>query len=128
MPADAFDKCLGGKARTVADIVHEVNLVNDHIGLRLRNEPEFPWPDGWITAPPELRTKQAVIDAFKASSERFLATIESMTEEGMEATITTESGETTVFERCRFAAVHLWYHSGQLNFIQTLLGDDGWHW
>lgn len=31
-------------------------------------------------------------------------------------------------KQVRFMAVPLWYHSGQLNFIQTLLGDDEWHW
>lgn len=40
----------------------------------------------------------------------------------------TEHGETDRSERCRFIALHVWYHSGQLNFIQTLLGDDDWHW
>lgn len=128
LPEDAFAKSFGGKARTVADMVYEVNLVNDHIGLNLRGEPLFDWPEGWIFAPEGARTKDAVLQSFKSSSDRILATIEGMTAEDLEATIQTDSGETTRFERCRFMTVHCWYHSGQLNFIQTLLGDDQWHW
>ncbi len=57
-----------------------------------------------------------------------MATVEGMSSEELNATILTEEGETTRFERCRFMTLHVWYHSGQLNFIQTLLGDDAWHW
>jgi hypothetical protein len=128
LPEEGFDRCFGGKARTVADIVHEVNMVNDHIGLTIRGEDLFPWPEGWITAPEEQRTKATVIEAFKTSSERIVATVQDFSEEQMAEPITTEHGETNRYERCRFMALHAWYHSGQLNFIQTLLGDDGWHW
>ncbi|MBI1334017.1 MAG: hypothetical protein GC165_14185 [Armatimonadetes bacterium] len=128
LPEEAFCKSFGGKARTVADIVHEVNMVNDHIGLTIRGEELFEWPDGWITAPPELNSKQAVVDSFKKSSEKILATVEGYSEAEMLEPIQSDGSETNRFERCRFMALHLWYHSGQLNFIQTLLGDDGWHW
>lgn len=129
LPEDAFDKAFGGKARTVADIVYEINLVNDHVGLTLRGEPLFDWPeDGPILAPEGVRTKEATLHAFKESSGRILTTVENMTDADLEGTVTTEHGETNRFERCRFMTLHTWYHSGQLNFIQTLLGDDGWHW
>lgn len=129
LQGDAFDKKLGEKARTVADIVFEINLVNDHIGRTLRREPLFDWPDGgWITASEDKRAKDVVLATFTESSERFLQTIEAMTPEELVAKFTTEHGETDGYERCRFVSLHLWYHSGQLNFIQTLLGDDGWHW
>lgn len=128
LPEEAFAKKFGPKTRTVADIVYEVNLVNDHIGMTLRKEPLFEWPSGWITAPADFQTKDVVLAGLEASSQRFLATIEGMTEEQWTAVVTTERGETDANERCRFVCLHLWYHSGQFNFIQTLLGDDQWHW
>ena len=128
LPEDAFDRSLGGKARTVADLVYEVNLVNDHVGLTIRGEPLFDWPEGWITAPEETRTKDGVIESFKTSSARILATVEGMSSDDLDATIQSDGKETTRFERCRFMTLHVWYHSGQLNYIQTLLGDDAWHW
>lgn len=128
IPETAFAQCLGGKARTVADIVHEVNLVNSDITANMQGNPVSEWPEGWIKAPEDQRTKEAVIAVFEATRDRVLAVVEPYTEADMEATVVTEHGETTRFERCRFMAVHMFYHSGQLNFIQTLLGDDAWHW
>lgn len=129
LPEDAITKKFGEKTRTVADIVYEINLVNDHIGMCLRGEEPFEWPDGdWITAPAGFETKSQVIDAFKASTDRITKTIEAFTEEDLEATMTTEHGETTRYARVQFMAMHMWYHSGQFNYVQTLLGDDGWHW
>lgn len=128
LPDDAFSKSLGGKARTVADIVYEVNMVNDDIEIVVRGLDPAPWPEGWITAPADLQTKEAVTAAFEISSQRVLATADSFSSEELEATFMSDEGETTRFERFRFIALHTWYHSGQLNFIQTLLGDDAWHW
>ena len=128
LPEEAFTQEMGGKARTVADIVYEVNLVNDDITANMRGEGCAEWPEGWIKAPEGCRTKQEVIAAFDASSQAVLAQVEAYSEHDIIAKVTTEHGETDRFERCRFMAMHTWYHSGQLNFIQTLLGDDAWHW
>ncbi len=129
LPDEAFGKRFGDKTRTVADIVFEVNLVNDHVGMVIRNEEPFVWPDGaWITAPEGFDTKEVVIEAFKTSSDRIVSTIEAFSEEDMVSPILNDGQETTRFARCQFMTLHLWYHSGQLNFIQTLIGDDGWHW
>ena len=128
LPEDAFDRSFGGKARTVADIVYEVNLVNDDISKNMAGETPAEWPEGWVTAPEGLRTKQAVLDSFAASSSRIVAQVEGYSEDDIEAKVTTEHGETDRFERCRFMALHVWYHAGQINFIQTLIGDNVWHW
>jgi hypothetical protein len=129
LPEEAYDKTFSAKTRTVADIIYEVNLVNDHIGMVIRGEQPFDWPEeAWIKAPPEFRSKEVVVESFERSSERIVATVEGFSPEQIEETIKTDEGETTRFERCRFMTLHMWYHSGQLNFIQTLLGDDAWHW
>lgn len=130
LPEEVYDRSLGGKARTVADIVFETNLVNDHVGMVIRGDEPFAWPDeGWIKAPEGQRTKEAAVAAFKTSSGRIVATAEGFSEAQMQEPISDkEGGETNRAERCRFMTLHLWYHLGQLNFIQTLLGDDVWHW
>jgi uncharacterized damage-inducible protein DinB len=129
LPESAFDHHFGGSARTVADIVYEVNMVNDHIGLTIRGEDPFPWPEGgWITAPETHRSKEAVLESFRISSEKIIATAKGFTDEDWDGTVTTEQGEKTRRERIRFITLHLWYHCGQLNFMQSLLGDSEWHW
>ena len=129
LPESAFVQRFGEKARTVADIVYEVNLVNDHIGMVIRGEKPFEWPDGgWITAPEGFNTKAIVLDAFAAASTRIVATADALTADDLQSTVKTEHGESTIFERLTFMKLHLWYHSGQLNFIQSMLGDTDWHW
>ena len=128
LPDEAYTRSLGGKARSVADIVYEVNLVNDHVGLGMRGEEQFEWPEGWIKAPADLQAKDAVIESFRKSSDRIVDTIEGFSKEQIEEPYRHEEKETTRFERIRFMTLHVWYHGGQLNFIQTLLGDDDWHW
>ena len=127
LPEEAFDRSFGPACRTVADIVYEVNIVNDREGRIVRSEEPLPWPDGWIKAPQDFRSKETVIAAFKESMDRFIATIERYSDEDLLAAIP-DDGETNRYAKCRFVALHNWYHSGQLNFVQTLLGDDGWHW
>jgi hypothetical protein len=139
LPEEAFDKSYGGKTRPVADIVQEINLFNDHIGHVLRGETPFDWPE-WDFPSEGPRTKEAVLQSFRISSERILTAIEGMTAEDLEAAVPTDGGrapyhigwaahgEATRFQRCRFMAIHAWYHCGQLNYIQALSGDGECHW
>lgn len=129
MPEELIAKSLGGKARTVADIVYELIVVNDHIGATIRDENPAPWAfKGWITAPADFQTKEVVLAGLLASRDRFINGVEQMSEETLAGTVTTEHGDSTRASRCRFVALHNWYHSGQFNFMQSLSGDDGWNW
>jgi len=129
LPETAFTHRFGEATRTVADIVYEVNLVNDHVCMVLRNEEPFEWPDGgWIKAPADFQSKQTIVDAFRASSESMLETVRTLTEEDMPTTVETEQGPMTRYQRCQFMSFHMSYHDGQINFIQTMLGDQNWHW
>lgn len=128
LPEDAFDRCCGGKARTVADIVHEVNLVNDHVRATVCGEPLFDWPEAWITAPENQRTKATVMAAFDASADKAVAAFEGMDGDRFMTPMEPEDPKSAPLGHLRFLLMHCFYHSGQLNFIQTLLGDDAMHW
>jgi hypothetical protein len=128
IPEDAIFKSFGGVSRSVADLVFETNQVNKHICQGVRNEPQFEWVDGWLKAPETWKTKQDVVDAFTEDFERTVKTFEDLTLEELEAPYEDEGQMSTRIERCRFITFHTDYHSGQLNFIQSLLGDDTFHW
>jgi len=129
LPEEVFTKKFDDKTRSVADLVYETILVNEDVTKVIRGETPPPWPDQkWLTAPKDFQTKEAVINGFEKSVQHTLQTIENLSPRQLEETIQTENGETTRFERCQFMALHMWYHSGQLNYIQTLLGDDTFHW
>lgn len=128
LPEEAYPQRFGPKTRTVADIVYEVNLVHEHVRLTMAGEPLFDWPEGFVVAPEGFETKATVLGAFLEVRDRLLSTVDSFSDEQMTEPIESDGRTTDRYERCRFISVHLWYHSGQLNFIQTLRGDDGWHW
>ena len=128
IPEEAIFKSFGGVSRTAADLVFETNQVNDHIGQGVRMEIQFDWVDGWLKAPENWKTKQEVVDAFTESSDRTIKTFEDFTLDELEAPYEDDGKTTTRMERCRFITFHTDYHSGQLNFIQSLLGDDKFHW
>ena len=128
LPAEFFDRSLGGKARTVADIAYEVRLTNERLCRDLQGQPSAERPNAWVLAPEEIRTKEATIRSFQTSCEQVLQIIEPMSLEEMEEVVPGVLGEASRADHCRSMTVHLWYHSGQLNFIQTLLGDSEIHW
>jgi hypothetical protein len=128
LPEGAFEKSLGGKARTVADIAYEVRLTNERLCRDLSGQPSTDSPSARTIAPDDLRTKEAAITSFRASSEQVLRLIERLSPEELEEVVPGVLGEASRADHCRAMTVHLWYHSGQLNFIQTLLGDSEIHW
>jgi uncharacterized damage-inducible protein DinB len=128
LPEDAFDRSFAPKARTVADIAYEVVLVNDEIVRGIQGGPPSEWPEGWVKAPETFKSKDAVLKGFQDSAERALGVAASLSPEELLQTVNTPWGDQSKAERVRFMTSHVWYHSGQLNFIQTLLGDDAWHW
>src|SRR6185369_16122359 len=97
--------------RTIADIVHEINMVNDREVKEIRGEKPSDWPDGWVVAPAEMKTKKDVIDAFEASAKNTLDAAESFTSEKLEEPLMAPDGETTRFAKFRFITLHNWYHS-----------------
>ena len=128
LPEKAFAESFGGDARTAADIAYEAAMVNDDILRNLVGEPMIDWPEGWLRAPEGLRSKTEAIANFQRSAAELLAAVEPWGAEELAAIVVNEHGGDTREGRCRFMALHLWYHSGQLNFMQTLLGDTAWHW
>lgn len=128
LPDDVFGKSLGGKARTAADIAHEVRITNERLCRDLQRQPSAEQPNAWVIAPEDVRTKEAAIQSFQTSCEQVLQIIEQMSLEEMEEVVPGVLGEARRADHCRSMTVHLWYHSGQLNFMQTLLGDSDLHW
>ena len=128
IPEDAIFKSFGGCSRTVADIIFETGQVNKHVCQGVRGEVQFEWVDGWLKAPESWKTKQDVVDAFTEMSEQTIKTFDDLTLQELEAPYEDQEKTTTRIERCRFITFHTDYHSGQLNFIQSLLGDDKFHW
>lgn len=81
----------------------------------------------------ERRVRQAMtsaeIDAqMIPSHERLFKAIQGLSESDLDRTISFRPGyEPTLREVCYFPLRNLWYHFGQVNYIQTLYGDTEMH-
>ena len=119
---EEFASASGG-ARSVADFAYETVFVNQRIAARLRGEGVAPM-DGFPSCPDDLRSREALAKAMAESAEEVLAAVGDP-----ERTITRPDGTTvSAFASAEFAAIHMYYHLGQVNYIQTVYGDPAVHW
>lgn len=120
---------LGGSARRGADFTYEVAVVNHRVAARLRGEDPGPWPfESWAVAPEDGATQEALIESVKASTADAADALRSVDDEDLFAPLMLGESETTKFRLAAMVLVHLSYHDGQLNYIQSLNGDGEIHW
>jgi hypothetical protein len=114
----------GGSARTGYDIAYEVTFINNAVATNeFGGEP----PKGWMRAP-EGQSKDAAIQAFNDSVDAVCAKIAGSSADDFAAEMTTPFGPTNFGFMANMLPAHIMYHSGQLNYIQTLYGDEAFHW
>lgn len=119
----------GGKARCGFDLIYEVALVNRMVSDLLGGgAADVAMPNGWTQAPPDYRSKEQAQSDLASSVQEMLATFSALPEERLLEEMDTPLGRMTVARLMNIMASHLMYHSGQLNYIQTLQGDDAFHW
>lgn len=118
----------GQAQRSPLDFVHEIAIVNGRLAARMRGEDPGPFPQGWVTVP-EGMAEAAVIEGFRAACAELVAAAEALPAErwgdtppGLKAEDGSYVGIVT------FAALHMGYHDGQMNLIQSMAGDQAVHW
>lgn len=119
----------GGNARSPIDFTYEVAFVNQRIAARLKGQEPEAWTfEGWIEAPEEFKSKQVAIERLKSSTQEVIELWNAMPAEDCEKEIETPTGPTSALKLTSLCASHLVYHDAQLNYLQSLLGDDEMHW
>ena len=111
-------------ARSVADFAFEVITVNNRFAARLRGETLAPAPDGFPVCPEELLNVDSLVSAIHESTESVL---QSMGDDEAR-TVETPNGPQNALGYALFAAIHMFYHLGQVNYVQTTYGDVDMHW
>jgi len=119
----------GGEARIPMDFTYEVIYVNQRILCRLRGEEPETFPsDGWITAPLEFQSKSALVTGIRETTDQIIEAWNSLPDDEINKKISLPSGETSPIGMVNLCATHLTYHDAQLNYIQSLNGDNEMHW
>lgn len=73
--------------------------------------------------------KAAGVDAFKTASDDLANAIRSASDEILNSVVNAPWGmPTPVMTLAHISVSHVWYHDGQFNYIQSLLGDEKVHW
>ncbi len=77
----------------------------------------------------QLADKGAAISALNEATGEFASALAAADDGILNSTVMAPwQMPTPVFMLAQIAVSHVWYHDGQLNYIQTLLGDDKIHW
>jgi hypothetical protein len=119
-----------GKARSVADFTAECIAFNLAVADAVNGgEARFHTPEEEQAARAKYSDRSALQEGIKSSAKTLIEAIDSKGEESLAREVMAPWGEpTTVGRLVHASASHVIYHDGQLNYIQTLFGDDKNHW
>lgn len=116
---EVLDRKFNDKTRRAYDYAYEVAMVNrEFVAKPLRGEEPselFQFGEEWMEAPEQYRDKAAVCALLRETVAECTAAAENADE--MEAV-----------KKCSFAWMHVMYHDGQLNLLQSMSGDMVVHW
>jgi hypothetical protein len=74
-------------------------------------------------------TKAGAIAAIQNASKSMADALSATTDEILMKTATAPFGmDGSIYGFAQMAVSHVWYHDGQLNYVQCLLGDGDFHW
>lgn len=120
----------GGAHRCPFDFTFELTTLNHVMAARLRDAelPATPAGDGYMKAPPEFCNIDTACKALSDSIDDISSALDAMDDEALEATFEMWGRTWTKAQLATLAAVHMAYHDGQLNYVQTAGGDLAVHW
>ncbi len=118
----------GGVARTPFDVTYEVVYVNRRIVKRLKGEDPGAFPEGWLKAPDDFKTKAAAVRELQQSMDEVKAEWERLPSSDLEKPIATQGSDTNPLSMVHLCVIHAMYHDAQLNYLQAIMGDAEMHW
>ena len=127
LPDEALTKSPGGVAKAPATIAAEVVSMCDWCAGALRGDVEATTEDEMGL--PQYTTKEQICDAVASSASNLGAAIRGASDETL-ATVVTPPWQmpAPMAVHAQVAVNHIWYHDGQLNYLQALSGDGSVHW
>ncbi|HMS54656.1 MAG TPA: DinB family protein [Fimbriimonadaceae bacterium] len=125
----AYTQCQGGTCRTMQDVTAECAGFNMMVTAMIKGDavPEFS-DEQRASYTASLGTREKGAKAIETTAN---AMADAMASNGhrMGEMVTAPWGETmNVFNLAVLSSNHMLYHDGQLNFVQSLNGDDKMHW
>lgn len=129
-PADKWNETFGGCTRSAQDIVAEtINLLHwctEALKGNIIETMEDAYP---ASTKEKCADQAAAVALFGEASAAMGAALTAASDDALSATVTPPwQMPAPLFMIAHIAVSHIWYHDGQLNYIQCLLGDEKVHW
>jgi len=119
----------GGASRSGFDLVYEIaGFQTEVAAILLGQNGKLEPPQGWVRAPKEFCTKEAASAQLAKSFDALIGAVENYQGDFFNDKFPSPLGDLSVNDWAGFVGSHAMYHSGQLNYIQTINGDDQFHW
>jgi hypothetical protein len=129
IPDDKWDATYGGCTRSAKAMSAEVVSLLYWTADAMRGNANTSDAAYMESRKSDCATKAEAQAAVRAASEEFAAALAGVSEETLLQVVTPPwKVDAPLFAIAHIAVSHLWYHDGQLNYIQCLLGDEKIHW
>jgi hypothetical protein len=130
MPHAMLAATCGGASRCGYDLIFELVGFFDTFGKLLSDGPsEVQGPSGgWARCGAEFQNKESSMAELDRAAGSFVKALEEYKGDFVRDEFPSPVGSFTPLGLGQLAVSHLMYHSGQLNYIQTIHGDEGFHW
>jgi hypothetical protein len=130
IPEDRHDECPGGCAHPALRVVAECAAVNGLVASYLSTgRAERLPPDQREAHLNSFDTAEKALAYLEQETRKLISAFECLDESTLGDRDDTFFGRPmTRFAIAELPAVHMMYHDGQLNYLQTLHGDDKIHW
>lgn len=122
----------GPCARTPLQLVAHSAMGVSGIQGMLVGKP-FPYADiveadaAWRAAEKEFTTSEQVLSLLEQNSAEYLAWLDTLTSEQLASTLQLPFGSFPMAAAITFPADHMRNHAAQIDYIQTVYGDQNWH-
>lgn len=129
IPDDKWTATFGGCTRSASSITADAIGMLKWATDALRGHVAEGMDEGMSAFMSACSTKEGAANALRTTAEEFNQALTSASDETLNSMVTPPwKMDTPLFMMAQIAVSHVWYHDGQLNYIQSLLGDDKIHW
>jgi hypothetical protein len=128
IPEEKWTSNFGGCTRPTHELVADATAFALWIAETIRGNVQ-PY-DGMLmnSVRDQMTTRDAAVAKVNEAANSLATAITEASDEALLAKIPVPWGEQKVYSLAQTAVSHFWYHDGQLNYVQCLLGDEQVHW
>ncbi|HJP82575.1 MAG TPA: hypothetical protein VJ835_03640 [Fimbriimonadaceae bacterium] len=128
VPEEKWTQSFGGCTRPTYELIADATAFANWIREALHGT--FTPYDGSVinNMGEQMKTREAAVAKVKEVGASLAAAISEASIETLNKTVQVPWGEQKLYSLAQTAVSHFWYHDGQINYVQCLLGDEQVHW